>query len=93
MPFRSYLYVKGDLENFDKVHFVIEGFAFLFNKIRYKVKNKEVDMVSDRGIPILMKLLGLTNRLNKYSNAAFGTNANLKNVIKMIILVVFHFKC
>ena len=81
-PGRSFIYIKGEIENHAKGHLVNNALAFLFDEIRYEVANKEVDMVRKPGIAGLMKLLPSANSLVKYSNAAIDTDENLKAIPK-----------
>lgn len=93
-PGRSFVYIKGEIENHAKGHLVNNALAFLFDEIRYEVANKEVDMVRKPGITGLMKLLPSANSLVKYSNAAIDTDENLKIFPKTEnSVVVFLWKC
>lgn len=80
LPSRSYLYIKGTLNNHDKGHLVNNAFAFMFDEIRYMIAGKEVDMVRNPGITSTMKLLCTMNKNAKLSNAALDTDANLKTI-------------
>lgn len=82
LPSRSYLYIKGEIENHDKGHFINNAFAFLFDEIRYEVAGKEIDIVRNPGISSLMKILCSQNKTAKLSNVAFDTDDNLKKFHK-----------
>ena len=82
LPSRSYLYIKGEIENHEKGHFINNALAFLFDEIRYEVAGKEIDIVRNPGITSLMKLLCSYNKTTKLSNVAIDTDENLKKFHK-----------
>lgn len=80
LPSRSYLYIKGTLNNHAKGHLVNNAFAFLFDEIRYLVAGKEIDMIRNPGITSLMKLICSTKNNPKYTNAAIDSDDNLNQI-------------
>lgn len=84
LPSRSYLYIKGEIENHDKGHLINNAFAFLFDEIRYEVAGKEIDIIRNPGISTLMKSICSFNKsmVTKLTNAAFDTDENLKKFHK-----------
>jgi hypothetical protein len=80
LPCKSYLYIKGKIDNHEKGHFINNAFAFLFDEIRYEVAGKEIDIVRNPGISSLMKILCSHNK--KLTNVAFDTDENLKKFHK-----------
>jgi hypothetical protein len=82
LPSKSYLYIKGEIENHSKGHFTNNAFAFLFDEIRYEVAGKEIDIVRNPGISTLMKIVCSYNKSNKLSNVGFDSDSNLKEFQK-----------
>lgn len=82
LPCKSYLYIRGEIENYDKGHFINNAFAFLFDEIKYEVAGKEIDIIRNPGISGLMKILCSNNKSVKLSNAGVDTDENLKQFHK-----------
>ena len=84
LPSRSYLYIKGKLENHDKGQFVNNAFAFLFDELRYEVAGKQIDIIRNPGIASLMKTFCSINKsmFTKLSNSGFDTDDNLQKIHK-----------
>lgn len=80
LPSKSYLYLKGEIENHDKGHLIDNAFAFLFEEIRYEISNKEVDIIRNPGIATLMKTLCsfTASSISRLTNAAYDSDDNLK---------------
>lgn len=80
LPSRSYLYLKGEIDNHENGHLINNAFAFLFDEIRYEVAGKEIDIVRNPGISTLMKILCSYNKsmATKLTNSAFDSDDNLK---------------
>lgn len=82
LPSRSYLFIKGKMENHDKGHLTMNAFAFLFDEINYEVAGKIVDSIRNPGIASLMKLICSMDVSSKYTNSAIDNDDNLKTLHK-----------